>query len=340
MTTPTRKLGSSGLSIFPLALGTMQFGWSADEKTSYTVMDAFVAGGGNLIDTADIYTNWSAGNPGGVSEEVIGRWLKSRGNRGEVLVATKVRGPMGEGGSEGHKHPRGREGLSRRWILQACEDSLRRLQVEHIDLYQTHWIDPGVPIEETLSALTDLVRKGYVRYLGCSNYSAWRLMQALWAADKGGFERFVSVQPEYSVASPTRANFERELARVCEAYGVGVIPYSPLAGGFLTGKYNRDGAQVDSTRAGEIAKNRFSEQNWAILDRLREVAAAHSVPVAQVSLAWLLSKPYMSAPIVGANSAEQLHELMPAATLELAPEELAALEEVSGWERSRTEKEA
>ena len=338
--TTSRNLGSSGLSIFPLALGTMQFGWSADEETSYTVMDAFASGGGNLIDTADIYTNWSSGNPGGVSEEMIGRWLKSRGNRDEVLVATKVRGPMGEGGSEGYKHPRGREGLSRRWILQACEDSLRRLQVEHIDLYQTHWIDPGVPIEETLSALTDLVRKGYVRYLGCSNYSAWRLMQALWAADKGGFERFVSIQPEYSIASPTRANFESELARVCEAYGVGVIPYSPLAGGFLTGKYSRDGAQVESTRAGEIAKNRFSEQNWAILDRLREVAAAHSVPVAQVSLAWLLSKPYMSAPIVGANSAEQLNELMPAATLELTPEELAALEEVSGWERSRTEKEA
>lgn len=336
----SRNLGSSGLSIFPLALGTMQFGWSADEETSYTVMDAFVSGGGNLIDTADIYTNWFSGNPGGVSEEMIGRWLKSRGNRDEVLIATKVRGPMGEGGSEGHKHPRQREGLSRRWILQACEDSLRRLQVEHIDLYQTHWIDPGVPIEETLSALTDLVRKGYVRYLGCSNYSAWRLMQALWAADKGGFERFVSIQPEYSIASPTRANFEREIAHVCETYGVGVIPYSPLAGGFLTGKYSRDGAQVESTRAGEITENRFSEQNWAILDRLRKVATAHSVPVAQVSLAWLLSKPYMSAPIVGANSAEQLHELMPAATLTLAPKELAALDEVSGWVRSRTEKEA
>lgn len=337
--TTSRKLGSSGLSVFPLALGTMQFGWSADEETSYTVMDAFVSSGGNLIDTADVYTNWSSGNPGGVSEEMIGRWLKSRGNRDEVLIATKVRGPMGEGGSEGRKHPRQREGLSRRWILQACEDSLRRLQVEHIDLYQTHWIDPGVPIEETLSALTDLVRKGYVRYLGCSNYSAWRLMQALWASDKGGFERFVAIQPDYSIASPTRANFERETAHVCETYGVGVIPYSPLAGGFLTGKYSRDGAQVESTRAGDIAKNRFSEPNWAILDRLREVAAAHSVPVAQVSLAWLLSKPYMSAPIVGANSAEQLHELMPAATLGLAPEELAALDEVSGWERSRTEKE-
>lgn len=335
----SRKLGNSGLSVFPLALGTMQFGWSADEQASYTVMDAFVAGGGNLIDTADIYTNWSAGNPGGVSEEIIGRWLKKRGNRDEVVVATKVRGPMGEGGSEGYKHARGREGLSRRWILRACEDSLRRLGVEHIDLYQTHWIDAGVPIEETLSALTDLVRKGYVRYLGCSNYSAWRLMQALWASDKHGLERFVSVQPEYSIASPTRANFERELARVCETYGVGVIPYSPLAGGFLTGKYSRDGAQVDSTRAGEIAKNRFSEQNWSILDALREVAAAHSVPVAQVSLAWLLSKPYMSAPIVGANSVEQLAELMPAATLELTPAELSALDEVSGWARSRTEKE-
>lgn len=334
-----RKLGSSGLSVFPIALGTMQFGWSADERASFAVMDAFVAAGGNLIDTADIYTNWSPGNPGGVSEEIIGRWLRSRGLRDEVLVATKVRGPMGERGAEGYSSPRQREGLSRRWILRACEDSLRRLQVEHIDLYQTHWIDPGVPIEETLSALTDLVRRGYVRYLGCSNYSAWRLMQALWAADKGGFERFVSVQPEYSIASPTRENFERELARVCEAYGVGVVPYSPLAGGFLTGKYQRDGAQPESTRAGEIAKNRFSDRNWTILDRLREVAAAHSVPVAQVSLAWLLSKPYMSAPIVGANSAEQLGELMPAAALELTPEELAALDEASSWTRSRTERE-
>lgn len=334
-----RTLGASGLSVFPLALGTMQFGWTADEDTSFAVMDAFTGGGGNLIDTADIYSNWSAANPGGVSEEIIGRWLKSRGNRDRVLIATKVRGPMGENGAEGDGHPRGREGLSRRWILQACEDSLRRLQVEHIDLYQAHWIDPKVPIEETLSALTDLVRKGYVRYLGCSNYSAWRLMQALWASDKYGFEHFVSIQPEYSIIQPTRANFERELAKVCETYSVGVIPYSPLAGGFLTGKYQREGAQPDSTRADEISKMRFSEQNWTILDQLRKVAATHEVPVAQVSLAWLLQKPYMTAPIVGANSAKQLGELLPASEVKLTGEEVAALNEVSTWNCSRTEKE-
>ena len=334
-----RKLGSSGPNVFPLALGTMQFGWTADEATSFAVMDAFVEAGGNLIDTADIYTNWSAGNPGGVSEEIIGRWLKTRGNRDEVLVATKVRGPMGESGSEGYKHTRQREGLSRRWILKACEDSLRRLQVDHIDLYQAHWIDPGVPIEETLSAFTDLVRKGYVRYLGCSNYSAWRLMQALWASDKHGYEHFVSIQPEYSIAHPTRANFERELAMVCETYGVGVIPYSPLAGGFLTGKYQKDVAQPESARSAGISKTRFTEQNWAILDKLREVAADHDTHVAQVSLAWLLHKPYMTAPIVGANSVEQLNELLPAVELMLTPEEVNTLDEVSGWNRSRTEKE-
>lgn len=334
-----RTLGSSGLSVFPLALGTMQFGWTADEDTSFAVMDAFIEGGANLIDTADIYSNWSAANPGGVSEEIIGRWLKARGNRDKVLIATKVRGPMGENGAEGYGHPRGREGLSRRWILRACEDSLRRLQVDHIDLYQTHWIDPGVTIEETLSALTDLVRKGYVRYLGCSNYSAWRLMQALWASDKHGFEHFVSIQPEYSITQPTRANFERELAKVCEAYGVGVIPYSPLAGGFLTGKYQREGTQPDSTRASEITKTRFTEQNWAILDKLREVAATYEVPVAQVSLAWLLHKPYVSAPIVGANSVEQLNELFSATELKLREEEVAALDQVSSWVLSRTEQE-
>ena len=184
----------------------------------------------------------------------------------EVLVATKVRGAMGANGSEGRAHPLQREGLSRRWIMQACEDSLKRLQTDHIDLYQVHWVDAQTPIEETLSALTDLVRTGYVRYLGCSNFSAWRLMQALWTSDKHGFERFVSIQPGYSLTQPTRADFERELARVCETYGVGVLPYSPLAGGFLTGKYERGAALPDSKRAEGIADKRFTEQNWNILD--------------------------------------------------------------------------
>lgn len=334
-----RRLGKSGLFVHPIALGTMQFGWSADEEASYAVMDAFVEAGGNLIDTADIYSNWTPNNPGGVSEEIIGRWVKSRGNRDRVVIATKVRGPMGQNGSEGRNHPLQREGLSRKWILRAAEDSLRRLQTDHIDLYQVHWVDNQVPIEETLSALTDLVRRGWVRYVGCSNFSAWRLMQALWASDKHGLESFVSVQPEYSLVQPTRANFEREIARVCEAYGLGVIPYSPLAGGFLTGKYRRGENLPESVRAQGVANSRMNEQNWAILDKVLEVAAGRNAHPAQVALAWLLAKPYVTAPIVGANSVAQLRDLMPAASLQLSSEEVAALNEVSSWPLSRTERE-
>lgn len=334
-----RTLGSSGLSVFPLALGTMQFGWTADEQTSFAILDAFVEGGGNLIDTADLYSNWVEGNSGGVSEEIIGRWLKARGLRDQVLISTKVRGPMGENGSEGRKHPKQREGLSRRWIIKACEDSLQRLGVDHIDLYHAHWIDSQVPIEETLSAFTDLVRKGYVRYLGCSNFSAWRLMQALWVSDSSGFERFVALQPEYSIAHPTREIFERELARACETYGVGVIPYSPLAGGFLTGKYKKGEPLPDSVRAKGIGQNRFNDKNWAILEVLEEVASSNNANVAQVSLAWLLSKRYVSAPIVGANSIEQLRGVLPAATLQLSASDLERLDEVSSWDRTRTEEE-
>ncbi|MBS3967445.1 MAG: aldo/keto reductase [Truepera sp.] len=335
-----RQLGNSGLFVYPIALGTMQFGWTADEPTSFAILDAFVAAGGNLIDTADIYSTWAPNNPGGVSEAIIGRYLASRQNRDRVLIATKVRGAMGTGATEGRNSPLQREGLSRKWILQACEDSLRRLQVDYIDLYQVHWVDAQVPIEETLSALTDLVRRGYVRYLGASNYSAWRLMQALWASDKHGYERFVSLQPEYSIASPTREAFERELGRVCETYQLGVLPYSPLAGGFLTGKYRRNQPLPDSVRAQGIAGQRFSDKNWQILDALSEVAARHGVPVAQVALAWQLHQPFMTAPIIGANSVAQLQELLPAATLSLEVGELEALNTVSNWEPSRTERES
>lgn len=334
-----RRLGKSGLFVHPIALGTMQFGWSTDEHNAFAVMDAFVEAGGNLIDTADIYTTWTAGNPGGVSEEIIGRWLKSRGNRDRVIVATKVRGAMGQGGSEGRNHPLQREGLSRGWIMRAVEDSLRRLQVDYIDLYQVHWVDNQVPIEETLSALSDLVHSGLVRYIGCSNFSAWRLMQALWTSDKHGFESFVSIQPEYSIAQPTRMNFERELARVCETYGIGVIPYSPLAGGFLTGKYRREQPLPESVRAQGIASGRFTDQNWNILDKIDEIAHQRGVHPAQVTLAWHLSRPFMTAPIIGANTVQQLADLMPAVNLQLSGEEVSALNEVSGWPLSRTERE-
>jgi aryl-alcohol dehydrogenase-like predicted oxidoreductase len=335
-----RSVGQSGLWVFPLALGTMQFGWSTDEASAFEILDAFLEAGGNLIDTADIYSTWAPGNPGGVAEEILGRWLRSRDlPRERVVLATKVQGPMGEGGREGRTHPLQREGLSRRWILKACEDSLRRLGVEYIDLYQIHWVDPQTPIEETLSALNDLVRRGYVRYLGVSNFSAWRLMQALWVADRKGFERPISLQPEYSLVQPTRADFERELARVCSHYGIGVLPYSPLAGGFLTGKYRPGAPLPESVRARGIERSRFSEQNWAILAKALEIAEARGVPPAQIALAWLLAKPWVSAPIVGANHVRQLKELLPAAQLSLSPEEVQALDEVSDWPHSRTERE-
>ncbi|MFC4426432.1 aldo/keto reductase [Deinococcus navajonensis] len=334
-----RRLGRSGLRLFPLGLGTMQFGWTADEQTSFDIMDAYVEAGGNFLDTADIYTTWTPGNPGGVSEEIMGRWMKARGNRDDLVVATKVRGPMGERGSEGRSSLRQREGLSRRWILKACEDSLRRMQVDHIDLYQAHWVDNQTPIEETLAAFTELVRRGYVRYIGCSNYSAWRLMQALWASDRRGLESFVSVQPEYSLLSPTRANFEREQQRVAVEYGLGVVPWSPLGGGMLTGKYRRGQPLPDSVRAQENAARRFNDQNFDTIETLVSVAERHQARPAQVALGWLLAQPAVTAPIIGANSVEQLRELLGTVQLQLTEDDLSEISRVSDWERARTEQE-
>ncbi|MFK7603208.1 aldo/keto reductase [Deinococcus sp. SM5_A1] len=337
--TTYRKLGRSGLHLFPLGLGTMQFGWSADEQTAFEIMDAYHAAGGNFLDTADVYSAWAKGNPGGVSEEIIGRWVKARGNRNDLVIATKVRGAMGEGFSQGRGTVHQREGLSRRWILKACEDSLKRLQVDHIDLYQVHWIDNQTPIEETLSALTDLVRRGYVRYLGCSNYSAWRLMEALWTSDRKNLESFVSIQPEYSLLSPTRANFERELQKVCVAYGVGVVPWSPLGGGVLTGKYKRGAALPESVRADENARRRFSDKNFDVVEVLQAVADTNNAKPAQVALAWLLAQPGMTAPIVGANSVTQLQELLGTLELQLDQDDLDKISQVSDWERARTDLE-
>ncbi len=252
-----RKLGRTGLKVSELCLGTMQFGWTADEATSFAVMDAFVEAGGNFIDTADVYSRWAEGNPGGVSEQIIGRWLKARGNRGAIVLATKARGRMWDG-------PNG-EGLSRMHLIRACEDSLRRLDTDTIDLYQTHFYDADTPIDETLRALDDLVRSGKVRYVGCSNYPAWRLTKALWASDKLGLARYDSLQPHYSLAY--RAEFERELKPLCEEEGIGVIPYSPLAGGFLTGKYRRDSIPP-SARAEGIQQRYFNDRGFAIVEKL------------------------------------------------------------------------
>lgn len=338
------QLGDSGLTVFRLGLGTMQFGWSIDETASLDVLDTYVDAGGNFIDTADIYSNWSGrmggpDNPGGVSEEIIGRWMADRGNRDDMVVATKVRGPMGEQGLQGRGSIHQREGLSRRWVLQACEDSLRRLQVDHIDLYQVHFPDPLVPIEETLSALTDVVRQGKVRYLGCSNFSAWRLVESLWVSERSNLEPFVSVQPEYNLLDPVRADVERSLAPACREYGIGVVPYSPLGGGLLTGKYRRGEPLPDSVRAEENSERRFSDRNWAIIETLVSVAGRNDMTPAQAAVGWQLAKDFVSAPIIGANTPEQLRDTMAGLDTPLSEEDVAELDAVSDFSVNRADRE-
>jgi aryl-alcohol dehydrogenase-like predicted oxidoreductase len=318
-----RKLGRTGLKVSELCLGTMQWGWTASEETAFAVMDAFVAAGGNFIDTADVYSRWVEGNPGGVSEQIIGRWMKARDNRRQIVLATKVRGVMWPG-------PNG-EGLSRGHIMSAAEDSLRRLQTDVIDLYQTHWFDADTPIDETMRALDDLVRQGKVRYLGCSNPgAAWRLAKALWASDKRGLARYDALQPHYNIAY--RAEFERELKGLCEAEGIGVIPYSPLAGGFLTGKYRRGEATPESARASGIQRRYLNERGFTILEALEKLGALRGKSIAQMALAWQLSQPVITAPIIGANSVAQLDDSLGAVGVRLTPEEMQALDVVSAWE--------
>jgi aryl-alcohol dehydrogenase-like predicted oxidoreductase len=316
-----RRLGRTGLKVAEVCLGTMQWGWTTDAATGMQVMDAYLEAGGNFIDTADIYSSWAKDNPGGVSERVIGEWMSKRGNRDQIVLATKVRGRMWDG-------PNG-EGLSRVHILRACEESLRRLQTDHIDLYQTHWPDDETPIDETMEALTSLVRQGKVRYLGCSNFSAWQLTQALWASAKAGLSHFDSVQPHYNLLH--RAEYERELREACAHFGVGVIPYSPLAAGFLTGKYSKD-EQNDSQRASGIKRRYFNDAGWRALDEVRAVAAESGATPTAVALAWLLAQPGMTAPIVGANSVDQLRESLAACEVTLSADQLDRLNRATAWQ--------
>ncbi len=316
-----RNLGTTQLKVSVLCLGTMQFGWTADEPLSFRILSAAVEAGINFIDTADIYSRWAEGNPGGVSEQIIGRWWRQSGlKREDLVLATKVRGNMGGGPDD--------EGLSRAHIMKSVENSLRRLQTDYLDLYQAHWPDESTPIEETLRAFDDLVRQGKVRYVGASNYAAWQLMQALWASDKHGLVRFDSLQPHYNLVR--RDEFERELAAVCRTYQIGVIPYSPLAGGFLTGKYRRN-LVPNSVRAGG-AKRYFTERNWALLDQMDVLAKEKNASVSQLALAWLLADPLITSPIIGANSVEQLKDNLGAVSVRLTPAEKAALDRATAWE--------
>lgn len=317
-----RRLGRTGLKVSTICLGTMQFGWTTDEPTSYEVMDKAVELGCNFFDTADIYSRWHSGNPGGVSEEIIGRWLSQRhSNRHELVIATKVRGQMGD-------NPRN-QGLSRKHITQAAEASLRRLQTDYIDLYQVHWPDDETPLDETLEALSDLVKVGKVRYLGCSNYPAWLLMKSLWVSDVRGLSRFDSLQPHYSLVH--REEFERELQAVCLDQGIGVIPYSPLGGGFLTGKYRRDSALPESARAGGVQHRYMNERGFAAVDKLEEVGQVHGATIAQTAIAWVLANTAVSSAIIGANSIDQLIDTTKGAEVRLTADEKAALDAVTAW---------
>ena len=313
-----RLLGATDISVSNLCLGTMQFGWTANERASFAVMDAFAEAGGNFLDTADVYSRWAPGNPGGISEQIIGRWLKERGNRDGLIIATKVRGRMWDG-------PDG-EGLGRAHIMRAVEDSLRRLQIETIDLYQCHSPDENTPIEETLRAFEELISSGKVRHIGASNFTAAQLSEALSVSGEQGLPRFETLQPHHNLVH--RAEYEGDLAPLCEREGIGVIPYSPLAAGFLTGKYRTGQSQPRSARAGRV-REYMNAPGFAVLEALDRIAAAHDMTPAAVALAWQMTRPAIVAPIVGANSPEQLANLLPAAELTLSQGEIAALDRVS-----------
>lgn len=318
-----RNLGRTGLKVSELCLGTMQFGWTADETLSHKILNEAYQAGINFIDTADIYSRWVDGNPGGVSEEIIGRWMKANKiPRDQVVIATKVRGQMGDGPND--------QGLSRVHILDAVESSLQRLDTDYIDLYQTHWYDDETPIEETLTALDDLIRQGKVRYIGASNIPAWRLTRAICTSDKNSLARYDSLQPHYNLVN--RAEFERELAEVCQTYGLGVIPYSPLAGGFLTGKYREDDPLPESARADGAKKRYFNKHGWAVLKAAENIAENRSISISQIALAWHLSNPVITSPIIGPRTLDQLADNLGAAGLSLNQDEIDQLNQASAWQ--------
>lgn len=316
-----RRLGRTGLRVAALCLGGNTFGWTTDQKASEAVLDAYLEAGGNFIDTADIYARWAPGKTGGESETVLGTWMAARGNRHAVVIATKVMGPMGPGPND--------TGLSRAHIMDAVEASLRRLRTDYVDLYQAHWDDRDTPLEETLRTLDDLVSQGKVRYVGASNYHAWRLMRALWESDRHGYVRYESLQPKYNLVF--RDEYERELEPLCLEQGIGVIPYSSLGSGFLSGKY-RSGQELPATaRAAGVQKNYMNERGFAVLAAVEKVAAEAGATPAQVALSWLAHRPGITAPIASATSVAQLRELLGGIELRLDDGALATLDAASAW---------
>jgi aryl-alcohol dehydrogenase (NADP+) len=308
------RIGTTDLDVLPLNLGGNVFGWTADGDASFAVLDAFTAEGGSFVDTADVYSQWVPGHEGGESEEILGRWMASRQNRSDVVIATKV------GKLDGYL------GTSRATVRSAVEQSLKRLQTDYVDLYYAHADDEATPLEETVAALGEVVAEGKARYVAASNFSAERLAEALRIADDLGVARFVALQPHYNLVH--RGEYEGPLQEIAVREGLGVLPYSSLASGFLTGKYRDGGPAVDSPRARGAARY-LDDRGRRVLAVLDEVAAAHGTSVTAVSLAWLRVQPGVVAPIASARSVDQLPDLLAGARLDLTTAELDALAAVS-----------
>jgi aryl-alcohol dehydrogenase-like predicted oxidoreductase len=311
-----RRLGRSSLQVSPLVLGGNVFGWTADEATSFQLLDAFAGGGFDFIDTADMYSTWAPGHAGGESETVIGKWMKQRGNRGKVVLATKV----------GMEMPGRGKGLAKAYIVRAVEDSLARLQTDYIDLYQSHTDDAATPVEETLETYAQLVKQGKVRVIGASNFGAERLAESLQASARHGWPRYESLQPEYNLRE--RAGYEQKLAPLCAKEGLGVITYFSLAKGFLTGKY-RSEADLSKSPRGPWIKSYLDDRGMRLLAALDAVAAQYKSTPTAVSLAWLLARPSVTAPIASATSLAQLDDLMAGARLKLDASAIAELDRAS-----------
>src|SRR3984957_2491997 len=314
----TRKLGASGLDVSPICLGGNVFGWTADEPTSFAILDAFVGAGFNFVDTADVYSRWVPGHKGGESGTVLGNWFKRSGNRKKVILATKV----------GIELAPDKKGLSKAYILREVEDSLQRLQTDYIDLYQSHIDDGSVPLEETLKAYDQLVKEGKVRAVGASNYRAERLVEALKFAKESGLPRYECLQPHYNLYE--RAGYEKDLEPLCLKEGIGVIPYFALASGFLTGKYRSENDLAKGPR-GQMVKKYLEERGFRILAGLDQVAAnLHSTP-GKVAIAWLIARPSITAPSASATSVDQLKDLVDAANLQLDAEAIKTLDAASAY---------
>jgi aryl-alcohol dehydrogenase-like predicted oxidoreductase len=313
-----RKLGKSGIEVAPLAFGGNVFGWTVDEAMSFKLLDAFVAAGFNLIDTADVYSRWAPGNKGGESETIIGKWLKQSGKREKVVIATKV----------GMEMAPDKKGLKKQYIFESVENSLRRLQTDYIDLYQSHKDDPETPLEETLEAFAELIKQGKVRAIGASNYSAERLSEALEVSHRHGYPRYESLQPLYNLYD--REEYETKLEPIVQKNSLGVIPYYALASGFLTGKYRAE-ADLSKSARGQGIKKYLNERGFRILRALDEVSERYNSTPARVAIAWLLARPSITAPIASATNLEQLNELIEATKLNLDSDAIEVLNRASAY---------